>query len=147
MNGRRKSEREWSRVRAGLERHSPGAVAVIPKASFPHPRDAGAHGTATSPAGQIADYAMPAPSGTAPVVVREYDDRFVAVLDGVQLATRAAQAVEHDPTAAMYVGGALLGGAVATAVSNRKESALVGVGLGLLFAAVLQAALDDNRRG
>lgn len=146
MNTRRKSAREWSRVRAGLEQRGPGATATILKSMFPHPLDAGARRTTTWPVGQAADYAIPGPSGTPPVVVQEYEDRFVAAIEGVELATRAAHAAEQNPSAAMYLGGALLGGAVAASVSNRRESALVGAGLGLLFAAALEAALEDGRR-
>lgn len=146
MNTRRKSTREWARVRAGLEQQGPGATATILKSKFPHPLDAGARRTTTWPAGQAADYTISGPSGTPPVVVQEYEDRFVAAIEGVQLATRAARAAEQNPSAAMYLGGALLGGAVATSVSNRRESALVGAGLGLLFAAALEAALEDGRR-
>ncbi len=146
MNTRRKSKQEWSQVRAELVPRGPGATTTIPKASFPHPLDAGARRTATWPVGQVADYTIPGPTGMAPVVVREFDHQFVAAIEGAQLAIRAAQAAEQNPRAAMYLGGALLGGAVATSVSNRKESALVGAGLGLLFAAMLEAALDDRRR-
>lgn len=146
MNMRRKSTREWAHVRAGLEQQGPGATATILKSKFPHPLDAGARRTTTWPVGQAADYTISGPSGTPPVVVQEYEDRFVAAIEGVQLATRAARAAEQNPSAAMYLGGALLGGAVATSVSNRRESALVGAGLGLLFAAALEAALEDGRR-
>lgn len=100
MNTRRKSAREWSRVRAGLEQRGPGATATILKSMFPHPLDAGARRTTTWPVGQAADYAIPGPSGTPPVVVQEYEDRFVAAIEGVELATRAAHAAEQNPSAA-----------------------------------------------
>ena len=45
--------------------------------------------------------------------------------------------VETDPSKAMYVGAAMLGGALGTSVTNKKAGMLFGVGLGLLFAALL----------
>ena len=142
MNTRAKSRRAWRTVRDQLG--ASGGDATIPKALFPHPRDAGARPTATWPAGQIAEYAIDDPSGNAPLVVQEYGEHFEAFIDGVQLTARAARVADENPTAAMYLGGALLGGAVAAALSNKREGALVGAGLGLLFAALLHTAMEEK---
>jgi uncharacterized membrane protein len=80
------------------------------------------------------------------MVVREFDDRFEAFLDGMRLAKRAVDAAEMNPTAAMYLGGALFGGAVGASLSNRREGTLLGAGLGLLFAAVMDASLNDTKK-
>ena len=142
MNTRAKSQRAWQGVRDQLD-ESPG-VARIPKVSFPHPRDAGARPSVTWPAGQIADYAIDGRAGETPLAVREYGDHFEAFLDGVQLTTRSARVAEANPKAAMYVGGALFGGALGAALSNKREGALMGAGLGLLFAALVSAAVEDE---
>jgi hypothetical protein len=47
--------------------NSSGGVLTIPKmASFPHPRDAGAYPTTTTPVGQLADYVFQVEIGAAP---------------------------------------------------------------------------------
>jgi hypothetical protein len=143
MNTRRTSRRAWSTVRRQL---AEGTTATVPKTKFPHPIDAGAHRTSTWPEGQIADFSIPGSTSQAPIVVREYDDRFEAFLDGVRLTKTVVDAAEANPTAATYLGGALLGGAVGASVSNRREGTLLGAGLGLLFAAMLDASLNDGKR-
>jgi hypothetical protein len=146
MNSKKTSASAWKALRNGL---AAGATATVPKTKYPHPLDAGAHRTSTWPVGQLADYTFAGPSDEAPMVVREYHDRFEVFLEGVRLTTTAAKAAQNNPTAAMYLGGALLGGAIGTSVSNRREGALVGAGLGLLFAALLESSLADQsaRRG
>jgi hypothetical protein len=98
----------------------------------------------------MADYAIEGDHGEPPIIVREFDDRYEAIIDGVQLAAHSVQLAEHSPTAAMYLGSALLGGAIGTSVSNKREGMLLGAGLGMLFAALLDAGLEDvgrRRRG
>lgn len=143
MNTKRTSDAAWNIVR---ERLSAASKATVPKAYFPHPIDAGARRTTSWPVGQIADYEFPAPAGEAPMVIREYEDRFEAFLEGVRITAAAADAADRDPTAAMYIGGALLGGAIGASVSNRREGSLLGAGLGLLFAAVLETNMANKRR-
>ncbi len=143
MNTRSKSRRAWAGVRKKLE---DGSTASVPKTKFPHPLDAGAQRTSTWPVGQVADFSIPGRPGQAPVVVREHDDRFDAFLEGACLTKAAVDAAEANPTMAMYMGGALFGGAVGASITNRREGTLVGAGLGLLFAVMLDAGLASKQR-
>jgi hypothetical protein len=43
-------------------------------------------------------------------------------------------------------GASLLGGALGSSLSQKREGLFVGAGLGLLLAAALDAALDDGKR-
>jgi hypothetical protein len=149
MKTRAESREAWQRVRCGLNECGIGATARLPKASFPHPRDAGARLTTTWPVGQMADYAIDGGQGEPPIVIREFDDHYEAMIDGVRLGAHAVELSERSPTAAMYLGGALLGGAIGASVSNKREAVVVGTGLGLLFAVLLGAGLEDvsRRRG
>lgn len=142
MNTRKKSRRAWADVRTQL---ADGSTATVPKEKFPHPIDAGAHRTSTWPVGQIADFSIPGQPGGAPVVVREHADRFDAFVEGVRLTKAAVDAAETSPSMAMYLGGALFGGAVGASVTNRREGTLLGAGLGLLFAVMLDAELGAKR--
>ena len=144
MNTRAQSWQAWQNIRESLE--TSGGRASVPKTLFPHPRDAGANPTTTWPAGQLADYALDGGAGKPPLVIREFPDRFEAFLDTARLATQVLGAVERDPSTAMFVGAAMLGGAIGTSVSNKREGMLLGAGLGLLFAAVIQGSLNDERR-
>jgi hypothetical protein len=139
----------WDELRGQIEALPRGRVVRVPRGHLPHPRDAGARLTTTWPAGQIADYAIDGKPGEAPVVVREFANYFEAFLDGVSLTTQAADAAASSPTAAMYLGGALLGGAIGSSVSNKRESVLVGAALGMLFGALVDVTLNSGggRRG
>jgi hypothetical protein len=46
----------------------------------------------------------------------------------------------------MMLGSALFGGAIGASVSNRREGALVGAGLGLLFAALVDARPQEGKK-
>jgi len=146
MNTRTESQRAWQTVRDQLV--LAGGTASVPKALFPHPRDAGANPSMTWPAGQLADYTLDGGEGQRPLAIREFDDRFEAFLDNAQLSARALAVVESDPSKAMYLGAAMLGGAIGTSVTNKREGMLLGAGLGLLFAALLDVSLNQtpNRR-
>ena len=146
MNSRNKNARTWSDLHRALGSNDAGVTARIPKAAIPHPRDAGARTASTWPVGQVADYAFDGGQGEAPLLVREFEDRFEAFLDGVRVTGAALNAAQRSPTAAMYMGGALLGGAIGSSVSNKREGALLGAGMGLLFAALLDSALNESRR-
>ena len=76
--------------------------------------------------------------------MREFPDRFEASLDTARLTAHVLDAVERDPSKAMYVGAAMLGGAIGSSVSNKREGMLLGAGLGLLFAALLDSSLNDG---
>ena len=78
------------------------------------------------------------------MVVREFPDRWEACLDTAAMTTRLAQAIERDPSKAMYVGAALLGGAIGSSISGTRQGMMAGAGLGLLFAALLDS--DQRRR-
>lgn len=141
MHTRARSQKQWNDIRRGLEQAGPRVTACVPKEAFPHPRDAGARPTATWPVGQIADYAIEGMSNAPPLVIREFDDRFEAVIVGFPAGSPTSDAHENSTTA-IYLGGALLGGAIGTSVTNKREGMLVGAALGVLFAALLDVALD-----
>ncbi len=133
------SRRAWEHVRAHMCTVPADTVLALPRRSgFPHPRDAGARLTATWPVGQTADYVL---DGMPPLVVREFPDRWESFIDNSRCAERALR-VDDGTTGALYLAAAMLGGAVGTSVSNKKEGVLLGAGLGLLLAAVV----DSGRR-
>jgi len=138
MNSRAHNVEQWRQVHRQLATNGGGTLTIPKLARFPHPRDAGAHLTATWPAGQIADYLLAFEVGAAPLVIREFTDRFEVFTNAVQLTTRILGMVEANPALATYVGAALLGGVIGSAVTGKREGALLGVGLGLLIAALLQ---------
>jgi hypothetical protein len=145
MNTRAHSVRAWRAARSRIS--SSGGTITIPKAvPFPHPRDAGARLTTTWPVGQLADYAIELEIGAAPLLVREFSDRYEAFLAGIQLTQQAITLAEANPTAALYMGGALLGASIGAAMSRKREGALLGAGLGLLIAAIVDAKLRNDRQ-
>jgi hypothetical protein len=144
MTTTKNDRKQWDSVRSKLSAHPPGTRATIERGGIAHPRDAGARTTTLWPTGQVADFAFDGPAGQAPLVVREHEDRFEAFIDGTQTATQLLNVVQARPQAAMYVGGAILGGAIGASLSNRREGTLVGAGVGLLCAALLNAALEEE---
>lgn len=146
MNTHAKSNQDWLAVWRAINEAGANAAASIPKEKISHPRDAGARPTATWPVGQLADHALDGRPSETPLVIREFNDRYEAFLDGARLVNMAATAAEDSPMAAMYVGGALLGGAIGTSVTNKREGALLGAGLGLLFAALMEASMERGTR-
>lgn len=142
MSNQRSAADRWARLRRSLEQ-SEDRSARVPRSSFPHPRDAGARPTATWPVGQRADHSLGATPERPPLVVREFDHHYEAFVDGAHLVAGAAQLADASPRAAAYLGSALLGGALGSAVSNKREGALVGAGLALLLAAAIDASMDD----
>jgi hypothetical protein len=137
-----RSRRAWDGLRAHLKENNEDVIVTIPRRrGFPHPRDAGARLTSTWPVGQTADYLI---DGKPPLAVREFPDRFEASLDTARVAVQVLEAVERDPSKAMYIGAAMLGGAIGSSVSNKREGVLLGAGLGLLFAALLDGTLDEG---
>jgi hypothetical protein len=149
MKTRAESLKAWGQVGHALTVGAAGTTARIPKATIPHPRDAGAQVTFTWPAGQIADYAIESENGGAPLIVREFQDHYEATLDAVRLAAGSIELANRNPTAAMFLGGALLGGAIGSSVSNKRHGMIVGASIGLLFAALVDVGLEDmnKRRG
>jgi len=143
MNTRAQSTQAWRAVR---QRTRSIGVVTIPKSeSFPHPRDAGALPTVTWPLGQIADYALEFELGSPPLLIREFGSHFEAAIAGLTLAQQAVALAKANPTAALYMGGALFGAAVGTAVTNKSEGAIVGAGIGLLIAVLVHSRLQDGR--
>lgn len=145
MHTRKSSVEQWQALRIALESKDTGTTASVPKRAIPHPRAAGARPTATFPVGQAADYALDAPSGP-PLVVREFPEQYEAALDNARLAANLVEAIAAQPTGAMYLGAALLGGAVGSSLSQKREGVVIGAGVGLLVAALLEASLNDRRR-
>jgi hypothetical protein len=138
MSGARSAAAAWNRVRA----QASDGVATIARGRIPHPRDAGARLTVTWPVGQLADYALDGDPGHAPLTIREFPDRWEAFVMAPTLVPNVVALIERNPRAGLYLGSALLGGWVGTSVSSSKESMALGIGLGLLVAALL----DDSSR-
>lgn len=133
-----RSLRAWERIREQLQESQRGTVVAIPRRrGLPHPRNAGARLTSTWPVGQTADYLL---DGRPPLAVREFHDRYEAFLDTAFMAGQVLRAVEEDPTKAMYVGAALVGGALGASMTSRRDGVVLGAGLGVLFAALLQSS-------
>lgn len=140
-----RSVEQWRGVQRQLA--TSGDTLTIPKvARFPHPRDAGAYATSSWPVGQIADYVLALEAGLAPLLIREFADRFEVFTSAVELTARIVGMVEANPALATYVGGALLGGVIGTAITGKREGALVGVGVGLLVAALLNSQRAGDAR-
>lgn len=137
----RQSRAAWAAARRQVIESGDPRGLRFPRGVLPHPRDAGARPTTTWPVGQVADYAIDEPGG-APLVVREFPDRFEAFVDGAQLASQVLRAVERDPSKAMYIGAAMLGGALGSSMTNKREGMLLGAGLGLLFVALLESSRE-----
>jgi hypothetical protein len=137
MSGTRSAKRAWDKVRV----EAGNGVVRIPRGRIPHPREAGARMTTTWPVGQIADYAIDGTEGQAPLAIREFNDQWQAFIMSLRMANGVFTMIDKNPRAALYTGAALLGGVVGTSISNSKEGMALGVGLGLLAAALL-----DNDR-
>ena len=145
MSTRDNDRRTWNLIREQVASMQEGGGLLgysYARGSIPHPREAGARSTTTWPVGQIADYVIEGNPGQTPLAVREFADRWEVFLDTARLTAHVLNAVESDPSKAMYVGAAMLGGAIGSSMSNKREGMLVGAGLGLLFAAVLGASID-----
>jgi hypothetical protein len=140
MNARAQSLGCWSRARQQVL--ATGGVLRIPRhVSFPHPREAGAHPTATWPVGQLADYAIEFERGAAPLLVREFTDRYEAFIAGAQLTAQIVALAESNPGVALFLGGALVGAALGAGLSNSRQGVILGAGLGILTAAIVNATL------
>ncbi|MCK6587254.1 MAG: hypothetical protein L6Q76_06685 [Polyangiaceae bacterium] len=63
----------------------------------------------------------------------------------MRITTRAMEAAERDPEKALYIGAAMVGGALGASTSNKREGVLLGAGLGLLFAALLNCGSNRTR--
>lgn len=138
MNTQARNRRRWAHVYRSAG--ATGGTATISKAShFPHPRDAGAQFTTSWPVGQLDDYALSFGGGLAPLLVREFVDRYEAFIGGVQLAGQLVRFVEENPRAAVMVGSALLGGVIGTALTRKREGAMLGAGIGMTLAALAVA--------
>lgn len=140
MNARAQSLQAWGQVLQ--QAVATGAVVRIPKQiPFPHPREAGAHPTTTWPVGQLADYAIEFELSAVPLVVREFADRYEAFITSVQTSAQIIALAESNPGLAVFLGGALLGAAIGAALSNSRQGVLVGAGVGVLAAAILDTSL------
>jgi len=134
----------WKSVHKRLQT---GECMTIPKVlAFPHPREAGARPTVTWPVGQIADYALDFERGVAPLLVREFTDRFDVALMGIRLAERTLALAEANPAAALFVGSGLVGAAIGAAVTRQSNGALLGAGVGILVAILLNAHMSQAVR-
>lgn len=129
-----------------LARTAPRTSVRVNRRTFPHPRDAGARATSSWPVGQMTDHAIEGCAGEAPLTIREFNDHFEAFVDTIELGNRVVDAVEQNPKTAMLLGAALLGGAIGSSMTNKREGALVGAGIGLLVAAMVNEGSKPKRR-
>lgn len=135
MNEKKSARTAWQRVRTSAGQ---GTINV-PKGRIAHPRDAGARFTTTWPVGQIADYALDGAPGQPPLAIREFSEQWQAFVMGTRLASDVFSFVDDNPRAAFYTSAALVGGIVGTSLGQSKETMLLGAGVGLLIAALLDA--------
>ncbi|TAK27428.1 MAG: hypothetical protein EPO40_17570 [Myxococcaceae bacterium] len=145
MNATHQNREVWDVVRWRLATRAESHGVRIPRGGVPHPRDAGARPTSTWPVGQLADYALDSPTGDAPLVIREFRDEWEVFIDGAQFVNDVAAEAEANPTGAMYLGAAMLGGAIGSSLTNKREGALLGAGLGMLLAALLDSSTPEPR--
>ena len=144
MRTQRECRQAWLDMYRAVEQR--GHAIIVPKgAGFPHPRDAGALPTTTWPAGQVGDYMLEVGVGIAPLLVREFADRFEAFVVGVQLVERVFQWVDENPDSASFIGGALLGAMTGAAIGRNRNGALLGAGVGLLIVAVARYSTKAKR--
>lgn len=135
MNTKKRARRTWMDVHAYAQ-SAQRSVVRVERRDAEHPRNAGARLTTTWPVGQLADYAIEIPD-EAPLSIREFNDHFEAFVNTVDLGTQLVRALENNPDATMLLGGALVGSALGSSITNKREGALLGAGLGLLAAALL----------
>ena len=140
-----KSRLPWNAIRGHVAAHSDPRGLWYERGSMPHPRDAGARLTTTWPVGQLADYTLDGPPGEAPLTIREFESHWQVILDTARLTTQALDTVDQDPSKAIYLGAAILGGAIGSSMSNKREGMLLGAGLGLLFAAILSSEMKKEK--
>src|ERR1700723_842475 len=99
MYTRPQSLRAWRAVYSalGARKHT---LTIWKDFPFPHPREAGAHVTTNWPVGQLADFVLQFEADMAPLLIREFEDRYEAFLTGIQLTQQLLQLVEANPNAA-----------------------------------------------
>lgn len=137
------SVQAWRSVYSALDTQK-RTLTIRKEFPFPHPREAGAQVTTTWPVGQLADFVLQFAVNGSPLFIREFDDRYEAFIAGVQLTQQILQLVETNPNAAICVGSALLGAAIGTAITRDRTGGIVGLGVGLLIARILQSKLSHN---
>jgi preprotein translocase subunit SecY len=75
----------------------------------------------------------------APLLVREFSDRYEAFLAGARFTERFLKYLESNPAAATHVGGALVGAMLGAAMTKKSQGALIGAGVGVLIAALIHS--------
>ncbi len=143
MYTRPQSLQAWHSVYSALDTHR-RTLTIRKEFPFPHPREAGAQVTTSWPVGQLADFVLQFAAGASPLLIREFDDRYEAFIAGVQLTQQILQLVETNPSAAFFAGSALLGAAIGTAITRDRAGGIVGLGVGLLVARILQLKLTHQ---
>lgn len=130
----------WTLVRSQLELLQSGTVHRYSKSSLPHPRDAGAVLSLGWPVGQLADYRFAPESDCRGMHVQDLGDHWAVHLDRVHPDCSLLEHARQDAPQSLFVGGALLGGLVAAAISNKREAPLAGAAMGLLLAALVHGS-------
>ena len=140
MNGRAQSLHAWRTMASRIGEGQPSVT--IPKIwAPPHPLDAGARLTTTWPVGQLADFALELEAGVAPLLIREFSDRYEVFVASVQLTQQLVRLIESNSAVALGIGGVLIGGSLGAALARSREGALLGACLGLIAAAIIQSRL------
>jgi len=132
----------WSQVRALLAAEPAFQGLRVPRGPLPHPRDAGARSSTTWPVGQLADFVLG--EGDAALAIREFPEHWEAFVPGRERRVAMPGVLEASESA-MYFRGGLLGATVGAAVCNKPEGVVLGAGLGVLFAALIHAAVEERR--
>ena len=133
----------WSNVRAQLERFPSGTVLRYLKATLPHPRDAGAAVSLGWPVGQLADFRFAPESDCRGMHVQDVETHWAVHLDRVHPDCSLIEHARQDAPQSLFVGGALLGGIVGAALSNKRDATVAGAGIGLLLAALIHTGRRD----
>lgn len=124
----------WGSVLLRMTAQS-GVRLRYPKASLPHPREAGARPSIGLPVGQTADYRFPPDHECRGLHVQEFSDHWLVHLDRVHPACDLMEHLRQDAPIAWTSTGAFLGGLVGLLIGRTKDAFLAGAGVGALVAA------------
>ena len=126
----------WQSTQRAVERAAPGSFHALPKSIATHPREAGALPSIGLPRGQLRDWRFPPDSECRGLHVQEFEDRWEVHQDQVHPDCDPIEHVRRDAPVLWMLGGTALGALIGLALSEKKEGALVGAGLGLLLTAL-----------
>ena len=144
--GAAKTVKTWQEVHHYLLALPPRARIVVPRdVGFPHPRDAGARPTTAWPECQRSDYRLEITRSEPALIIQEFEAVWKTALETGHQLMQGMSITGTSSRSSLYVGAAMLGGAVGGSASPRREGALVGAGIGLLLAALLDRRAPRRR--